>query len=560
MKSPVVAAVGLVSALTLLTLAPFGVALESAALPSVAQEPDPLGPVRPGSTLAAVCGDDCWVGPDGRLADPGASTVAPQSTGGPDAFGYRWDDSVALDWIDATRGTNTGLSGEGSFTSITDPIPLGFPFPFYERTYTEVTISSAGGLGFDPDSLVARPTAVPSPRPPNAFIAPYLGPLWLNSEGYEGQVYTLRGGTEPNRIFVVEWHRVGTNLGDRFTFQAVLRENGDVLFQYLDMDRGHYCPTVSAIEAEDGLDGLAYLNAGCNDMRPVSGKAVLFRRPAPAPRVVAHRRHQGAFTRAGSTESFQVLVRNTGDVGPDVYDVAVDSTWSVALTGADGRTPLADTDGDGAVDTGEILQGGSTTVTVEVATPPVVSPGDANAVELTFRSSLDSSASDRVMVRTAVPAPFAQVYRDGADDAMRLDLIRPDGQTRVKATPDGYQGQDMAVAETGDGFVYTWYKRRVVDRLDLYEIEYALYDRLGRRTRGVSKLTDHTGATMMTRDLGLAVAVAPDGSIGFVWQRRLLNPTTWEENCNAYYAVLDASGELAVPATNLTHSTAWESG
>ncbi|MEA3374737.1 MAG: hypothetical protein U9R72_00825 [Chloroflexota bacterium] len=208
---------------------------------------------------------------------------------------------------------------------------------------------------------------------------------------------------------------------------------------------------------------------------------------------------------------------------------------------------------------GEILQGGSTTVTVEVATPPVVSPGDANAVELTFRSSLDSSASDRVMVRTAVPAPFAQVYRDGADDAMRLDLIGPDGQSRVKTTPDGYQGQDMAVAETGDGFVYTWYRRRQA-RVIIDEIQYGLWDKCGDQTRAITNLTDHSDGTLGAYDRVPAVGVAPDGSIGIVWRRTLCSLQTGECNYNIHYAVVDPSGGIVVPPTQLTNSTAWDSG
>ena len=38
------------------------------------------------------------------------ATNTPQAAGGPDDFGYTWDDSGALVWIDATAGTDTGLS------------------------------------------------------------------------------------------------------------------------------------------------------------------------------------------------------------------------------------------------------------------------------------------------------------------------------------------------------------------------------------------------------------------------------------------------------------------
>ncbi|MBC7228326.1 MAG: hypothetical protein H5T61_14025, partial [Thermoflexales bacterium] len=45
-----------------------------------------------------------------RLA--GTTSTLPQATGGPDDFGYWWDDSVGFNWIDAVSGgTDTGMSG-----------------------------------------------------------------------------------------------------------------------------------------------------------------------------------------------------------------------------------------------------------------------------------------------------------------------------------------------------------------------------------------------------------------------------------------------------------------
>ncbi|HUM37206.1 MAG TPA: hypothetical protein PLQ85_10080, partial [Anaerolineae bacterium] len=89
------------------------------------------------------------------------------------------------------------------------------------------------------------------------------------------------------------------------------------------------------------------------------------------------------------------------------------------------------------------------------------------------------------------------------------------------------------------------------------EIEYTLLDRYGQTVRGVSKLTNHSGATMNTYDYDPAVAVAPNGRLGVVWYRYLYNSNTEQSNYNIWFALLDAAGNVVVPPTNLTNNNTW---
>jgi hypothetical protein len=191
----------------------------------------------------------------------------------------------------------------------------------------------------------------------------------------------------------------------------------------------------------------------------------------------------------------------------------------------------------------------------------VVNVGDDNSAVITIRSSLDTGKSKTVALQTAVPAPFAQVYRDDADGAMSLYLVQPGGQAVKKATPDWYYGYNTAVAEAPNGnFIYAWYKGRCLDsNCNVYvtEIEYALLDRYGNVVRPVSKLTDHTGATMDTYDYSPAVAIAPNGRIGVLWTQGLWNSSTNQSNFNIYFAILDASGNRVYGPVNLTNNNVW---
>ncbi len=97
---------------------------------TLAQGPEPPCPVKslpvpfplPGGD-AHRTPDGLWVVPDKAAPFAGARGLAPLDTGGPDDFGYTWDDSVAFNWIDATGGTNSGLTGDDQWTG---PIDIGF--------------------------------------------------------------------------------------------------------------------------------------------------------------------------------------------------------------------------------------------------------------------------------------------------------------------------------------------------------------------------------------------------------------------------------------------------
>jgi hypothetical protein len=483
-----------------------------------------------------------------------AAGISPQATGGPDDFGYTWDDSVTFNWIDATEGTDTGLTSCENFASV----PIGFSFKFYENTYDTVYVSWNGHLTFDPKCPCCSPSLIPTAGGnPDNLIAPY----WTHFISGSGRIRYLQQGSPPNRSLVIEWNQMRDLGGNEFTFEAILYENGNILFQYRTMTYSGSSPFGITVGIEDssGTDGLCYI---CGWGQISNNKAVLFRRPAPSARVKVYPPYyQGRFTRAGAMESFQVPIRNTGELGADTYDLYVSSSWLVSLYAADGTTPLTDTDGDGTVDTGSVAQGSTVTITVKVQTPAGANIGDYNFASITIRSSLDTSKSKIVTLQTAIPAPFAQVYRDNADGAMSLYLVQPAGQAVKKVAYDIYGlGYRMAVAEApNSNFIYAWNRWSCGSACSIWvaEIEYALLDRYGNVVRPVSKLTDHSGATMDTYDRDPAIAVAPNGRIGVLWQRELRNKSTSQSNYNIWFAILDSSGNRVYGPVNLTNNTAW---
>jgi hypothetical protein len=530
---------------------------------ALAKEPEPPCPVNatqsyprlPNGELCRTRDGTYYTAAGAAQSEDPSATMSPQATGGPDDFGYTWDDSVALNWIDATGGTHTGLSGSSNGQK-TGPIGLPFSFKYYENTYNSLYIAASGYLAFTDEGTWPWQPDVPSPAAPNNLIAPYAAPFDLAASGSINRVYYTSGGTVPNRYFVVEWYQVTFVYDEVYTFEVILHENGDIVFQYQTMsyDDDWACGAIG-IEDSTGLDGLDYIDY-C-DQAP-SNRAVRFYRPAPSARVGIRPLYYGKFARAGETASFELPIRNTGELGADTYDLTVYSSGTVSLYDASGA-PLSDTDSDGTADSGSIAQGSSKTIFARVETPAFANVGDGSETDIEVCSSLDVAKCKTVNLRAAIPTPFAQVYRDDADGAMSLELVQPDGQTRVKTTPDWHWGYQMAVAEMPNSFAYVWYKSRSAGSFWVGELEYTLRDSAGNAIRGVSKLTNHSGATMNTYDYSPAVAVAPNGRIGVVWYRYLYN-SSYESNYNIYYAILDSAGNIVVPPTNLTNNPHWGSG
>ncbi|MBU1660609.1 MAG: hypothetical protein KKD28_03965 [Chloroflexi bacterium] len=494
-----------------------------------------------------------WYMPAGLTPVQGNEPQSVESTGGPDDFGYTWDDSVALNWIDASGGTEAGIK---SSTDHVGPINIGFPFKYYENTRTELYISRFGFVAFNDTSLYNSQSQIPSPETPNDVIAPH----WVPAYNVNGYVRYLSGGTAPNRWFVVEWNRLesdccGDEAAEEYTFEVVLHENSDIVFQYgtMTVDGGYYCQA-SGIEDSTGLDGLSITDF-CEQIAP--NHTVRFYRPPVSARVQMRPSYQGTFTHAGETLTYELTVRNTGELGADTYDLAVASTWPVTLYGANGAA-LTDTNGNGTVDTGAIAQGGSMTIIAKVQTPTVANIADDNQATVTSTSSLNPAKSKTATLQAAIPAPFAQAYSDQADGAMSLYLVKPDSQVVKKATSDDYYGCSMAVAET-PGFVYTWSNSQWLGDFGIRDIEYTLLDDNGSTTRGVTKLTDNSGATMRTYDYDPAVAVAPNGNIGVLWYRYLYNDATSQQNYNIWFAVLDPSGNPLIAPVNITNNNSWGS-
>ncbi|MCK4664484.1 MAG: choice-of-anchor J domain-containing protein [Bacteroidales bacterium] len=221
--------------------------------------------------------------------------VQHEGTGGPDAFGYQWIDSKVeggpvYDWIEISETGESAIMyepgvtfyGDDNFSSL---IPFEFSFPFYgimrDSFYVDINgeillaentwYNHYPNTGWGTDGNMFNYIM---PIPGNTTMPALVSVLWddLRADEGVGDIYFQTFGDEPNRYCVVEWHNLRYNYGTvedtTLCFEVIFHENGDMIFQYKNVDLGHtgsVCPhdygqsSTIGIQNDSKDIGLSYL-------------------------------------------------------------------------------------------------------------------------------------------------------------------------------------------------------------------------------------------------------------------------------------------------------------
>ena len=179
---------------------------------------------------------------------------------GSDNSGNAWSSSdygTSFDWIDIE-----GLSTIVNFTnndSANGTIPIGFDFPIYGQTYNECSVNANGWIGFGGDSGAWDNSSLPTDEVPGPALFPFwddLNPVNDQCNEYcAGNVYYY---SSPD-VFIITFDGVAhwwTNFENSFyTFQVVMYPNGDVYFNYLDL-QGDYDSATIGIQNQNASDAM----------------------------------------------------------------------------------------------------------------------------------------------------------------------------------------------------------------------------------------------------------------------------------------------------------------
>ncbi len=263
-----------------------------------------------------------------------------RGAGGPDGFGYYWIDSddvngPVFDWQEIS-GTGTLLElGSNEYAEV--PLPL--MFPFYGVAQSSVKVSSNGYLSFGPDATSGSNTSIPNPALPNDLIAPFWDALWPE---LSGDIYYYHDVGQ--NVFIVQYTDMSTfdDPPGNHTFEVILRPDGTMLFQYLDL-YGDTTGSTIGIENADGTDGLEIQYGGAGYLH--EDMAIMIGRD---PCTWLTESPRGGVVPRGDVQNVDVCVDATGlDPGeyecdlvvtsddPDESEVVVPVTLTVVWTGVE---------------------------------------------------------------------------------------------------------------------------------------------------------------------------------------------------------------------------------
>ncbi len=133
-----------------------------------------------------------------------------------------------------TSGTFTALSGATTSSATGDDgvqnVAIGFPFYYEGTSYTNVVISTNGGIKFG-DGATAWSSAWTNTMS-NTYAQPVVGALWDDNYQQNGPVSYQLAGSAPNRTFTIEWNSLaiggsGSSSNPTATFQIKLYETSN---------------------------------------------------------------------------------------------------------------------------------------------------------------------------------------------------------------------------------------------------------------------------------------------------------------------------------------------
>jgi len=176
-------------------------------------------------------------------------------SGGPDAFGYSWIDSddpngPTYSWKDITS-IGTPITGLSDDTNL-DPIPIGFNFEFYGNTFNSFRFCTNGFISFTSTVTSYTNYSIPTgTSEPHNLIAPFWDDLNFNDSG-DAYYRSTGDSLIISYVNVVHYYLGGSG---PYTFQVILLANGNIIFQYQDINPPDNSATIG-IQNSDGSIGL----------------------------------------------------------------------------------------------------------------------------------------------------------------------------------------------------------------------------------------------------------------------------------------------------------------
>jgi hypothetical protein len=149
---------------------------------------------------------------------------------------------------------------------------LVFPFPvqFYGDTYQKAVASSNGNVQFVPESVASSSSCLPNPDLDTAIML-YQGDLDTSGQG-EG-IYSTPLGTEPNRIFALEWRAHYADHVGTANAELIFYENSSTIEMVYGVNSDEGVNEVSGMQLGQGVQFDEY---SCHQPLLTAGKKIVW--------------------------------------------------------------------------------------------------------------------------------------------------------------------------------------------------------------------------------------------------------------------------------------------
>lgn len=330
--------------------------------------------------------------------------LPPDTSGGPDEFGYTFKDSLEPDgpiyaWEDISA-TGTMVEGWTSFDDgYAGPIPIGFGFNYYGTSFDLLYVSTNGYISFGQGYGTIPWDVPPLLDDPNNDIALFGGDLYLVDYDIESQVY-YEMRSNPTR-FVLEFINIHwcCSYNTPHTFEVILYPQGDILAQYnlLNFETTSYV----GIENADGSVGLGYGVALFDTL------AISYAYPSG---IFLNPPEQAQLGLPGEVITYGLTLSNQTGSEDSFTLAASGNTWPTTLS---------------ITQTEPISDNHSITFTVNVTVPTWVSPGDGDIAMIQATSvSSPSMDSNTAILETIVPSDqVGYVTMYDTNRLVKIDLV-----------------------------------------------------------------------------------------------------------------------------------------
>lgn len=475
------------------------------------------------------------------------------------AFGYTVNTGLTYGdyWLDiSSTGTPVSFStSPSSPTSQLDDafstaLALGFDFPFFENTYTEIFVSTNGYLTFENygSEIYSYNSPIPSDFAPNDIIAPFWDDFFVSTavgDPTEWAIY-YQGDTSEIRIQWEEVIKGGEQNSDKNTFQIILKNNGDIFFVYETL-LGTLNQSTVGIEDVDGIDGVGYLY---NEDSLSSNSVIGFTYPGPGVHLKLKPLYQSGFLTLNQ-KVFDFTLVNTGSVDSrfNLQDFYIGgSDWPVEFLN-ESLVPFTDTNSDSIVDTGVLTAKASIPIKVRVTSPESANSGDYSQLMLRATSVVDGNRKFEVNIQVAHAAPFLQGLSDNTTGVIS-QVTTSDRMFDQEVNPF-FTGATLSLAAVDtQRYIFAW--ENLGELAGYKTIQFAMFNSTTTTTPSILEVDDTSDDPGVVWDSAPAIAAKYGDRIAIIYARDTYSEFFTKLDSDAFFVLLNQSGGSVVSPTNLS--------